>query len=74
MYLFLDFILKTLTFFPLNWSRILYSTFIPSTVGVPIFVSFPSSSEISRADVESVESIAAFSFFTSIISPALTVN
>jgi hypothetical protein len=74
MYLFLDFILKTLTFAPLYCSRTLNSIFEPATVGVPILVSFPSSSEINNASVLEVVLISKANFLTSTISPTFTLN
>jgi len=74
VYLFLDFILKTLTFSPLNCSKTLNSIFEPSTIGVPTFVSLPSSSDISKASVEDFFHTSNANFLTSIISPFLTVN
>jgi len=54
-YLFLAFILKTLTFSHLKDSfKILKLTLEPSIIGVPILVSLPSSSEISKASVDQV--------------------
>jgi hypothetical protein len=51
-YLFFDFILNTLTLSHLkDSSKILNFTSEPSTIGVQIFTSFPSSSEISKASV-----------------------
>jgi hypothetical protein len=54
-YLFLAFILKTLIFSHLKDSfKILKLTLEPSIIGVPILVSLPSSSEISKASVDQV--------------------
>jgi hypothetical protein len=74
-YLFLAFILKTLTFSHLNSLRILKLTLEPSIIGVPILVSFPSSSEISNASVLPVFLPSnCTNFFTSITSHFLTMN
>jgi hypothetical protein len=74
MYLFLDFILNTLTLTHLYCSITFNSTFEPSTVGEPTLVSFHSSSDNKRASVEIVDLISTSCFFTSIISPFLTIN
>jgi hypothetical protein len=66
--------LKTLTFAPLNCSRTLNSIFEPATVGVPTFVSFPSSSEINNASVFEVSPTFNANFLTSTISPTFTLN
>jgi hypothetical protein len=74
IYLFLDFILNTLTLAHLNCSTALSSTFEPSTVGVPTFVSFHSSSETNKASTISFLPTSTSCFLTSIISPFLTIN
>jgi hypothetical protein len=73
-YLFLDFILKTLTFSQEKFSFTLNSTFDDSTKGVQTFVSFHSSSETRNAFIENLEFTSLFTFFTSITSHSLTIN
>ena len=71
-YRFLAFILKTFTFSPRCSPSILHDTFAPESVGVPIFVSFPSSSEIKRgANVIVFLSVSSLS--TRISSHFLTI-
>gem|GEM_PF-1075460 len=74
VYLFLAFILKTLTFSSLNCSKTLNSTLEPSTNGVQIFVSLPSSSDKSITSTDNFSQIFLSNFFTSITSPFLTIN
>jgi hypothetical protein len=74
IYLFLDFILKTLILSQEKFSFTLNSTFDVSTKGVQTFVSFHSSSEIKNASTENLEFISLSMFLTSITSHSLTMN